>query len=192
MSVKPEVLDVLTAWPDESREAAQLVVDTYGTPHEVTPTELRWFGVGPWKRIVASRSFWSHEFPAPHIDCVESSINYHVPPATAGAIAEFDGSVIIDRTAGEVSARCHDEQANMLALNLVHDIVSGERDAASARAYYVQEFLDARRHRPTPYMSGLRFVTAAHNAQTIDPDQRVLSDAELHRAQAEGDDRGGA
>ncbi len=35
----------------------------------------------------------------------------------AGGVAEFDGSVIVERTAGEVSARCHDEQANFLALN---------------------------------------------------------------------------
>ena len=28
--------DVLADWPDESREAAQLVVDKYGEPHEST------------------------------------------------------------------------------------------------------------------------------------------------------------
>jgi hypothetical protein len=33
----------------------------------------------------------------------------------AAALARFDGSVIIERTAGEVSAR-HDEEANRLAL----------------------------------------------------------------------------
>ncbi len=46
---------------------------------------------------------------------------------------------------GEASARCHDEQANSLALNLMHDIVTGARTVAEARAYYASEFLDARR-----------------------------------------------
>lgn len=37
-------------------------------------------------------------------------------------LVRFDGSVIIDRTAGEVAARCDMEAMNILTLNLVHDI----------------------------------------------------------------------
>lgn len=73
---------------------------------------------GQWKRVVASKMFYQHDFPAPHIDAVESFIDYQVPPERFSDLAEFDGSVVIERTAGEVSARCHDEQANSLALNL--------------------------------------------------------------------------
>jgi hypothetical protein len=58
---------------------------------------------------------------------VESVIDYRVPPEQFSALAAFDGSVIAERTAGEVSARCHDEQANFLALNLMHDIVTGAK-----------------------------------------------------------------
>jgi len=61
------------------------------------------------------------------------------------------GSVITERTAGEVSARCHDEQANYLALNLMHDIVTGAREVEDARRYYAKEVLDHRRKKPTPY-----------------------------------------
>jgi hypothetical protein len=39
-------------------------------------------------------------------------IDYRVPPEHFSPLAAFDGSVIVERTAGEVSARCHDEQAN--------------------------------------------------------------------------------
>ncbi|MDQ3477432.1 MAG: hypothetical protein M3492_14190 [Actinomycetota bacterium] len=39
-----------------------------------------------------------------------------MPTEFCTPLAEFDGSVIVERTAGEVSARCHDEQANFLAL----------------------------------------------------------------------------
>ena len=98
--------------------------DTYGEPAEATQSALTWTGAGPWKRVIATREYYDHAFPAPHTDSVESVIDYRVPPDMATALAEFDGSVVVERTAGEVSARCHDEQANLLALNLMHDIVT--------------------------------------------------------------------
>jgi hypothetical protein len=99
-------------------------------------------------------------------------------------LAEFDGSVIVERTAGEVSARCHDEEANNLALNLMHDIVTGEKNAFEARDYYAKEFLDYRRQKPTPYVEGLRFDPGRG---TEDRDERVLSDLDLERAKEEGE-----
>src|SRR5204863_1589505 len=151
-----------------SREAAELVIDQYGEPHEATHSMLVWHNVGPWKRMVASRAFYEHNFPAPHIDAVESFIDYRVPVEMFGPLAEFDGSVIAERTAGEVSARCHDEEANRLALNLMHDIVTGTKTVEAARQYYAKEFLDYRRHQPTPYMEKLHFQWGEGNV--ADPD----------------------
>jgi hypothetical protein len=71
--------EVIRNWPEESREAAQLVVDKHGEPPEATDSLLIWHNVGSWKRIVASRVFYEHNFPAPHIDAVESFIDYRVP-----------------------------------------------------------------------------------------------------------------
>jgi hypothetical protein len=175
--------DVIRDWPEESREAARLVIDKYGEPDEATESQLTWHQPGPWKRVVASKTFYRHSFPAPHIDAVESVIDYRVPVDKFTPIAQFDGSVVVERTAGEVSARCHDEQANFLALNLMHDIVRGVRTPQEAREYYVREFADARRKQPTPYMEGLRFTPGSEAA---DPDQRVLSDEELKRAEQLG------
>jgi len=177
--------EIIEGWPKESREAAQLVIDAYGEPHEATASLLVWHEVGPWKRMVASRTYYEHRFPAPHIDCVESFIDYRVPTEAFTALAEFDGSVIAERTAGEVSARCHDEQANLLALNLMHDIVSGARTVDEARNYYAKEFLDTRRKKPTPYMEKLRFTAGGQT--TADPDEPVLSDQDLQQAVKEGE-----
>jgi hypothetical protein len=47
----------------------------------------------------------------------------------AARLVRFDGSVIIERTAGEVSARCHDEEANRLALEQA--AAEGERKEQS-------------------------------------------------------------
>lgn len=171
-------------WPNDAREAAQLVVDQYGEPDEVTASWVVWHEPGPWKRIVASREVHEHNFPAPHLDSVESVIDYQVPDDKARAIFQFDGSVVLNRTEGEVSARCHDEQANFLALNLMHDIATGAKDTRQAREYYAQEFLDARRKKLTPYMEKLRFPIA--KAKTADPDARMLTDEALARAKEEG------
>jgi hypothetical protein len=177
--------DIIRGWPRESREAAQLVIDKYGEPDEATDSRLIWRKCGEWKRIVASKTFWQHDFPAPHQDCIESFIDYRVPPEKFSELAAFDGSVIAERTAGELSARCHDEEANRLALNLAHDIVTGARSVEEARDYYAKEFLDYRRKVPTPYMKKLRFTPAS--GQTPDPDERLLSDEDLQRAVEEGE-----
>ncbi|MBW7849159.1 MAG: hypothetical protein H3C38_01525 [Rhodospirillales bacterium] len=184
----PQTLQhILSGWPEESREAAQLVIDKYGDPDEATESQLVWHNPGPWKRMVASREYYPHKFPAPHIDCVESVIEYRVPVDKFSALAEFDGSVVVERTAGEVSARCHDEEANLLALNLMHDIVEGTRSVREARDYYAKEFADYRRGKPTPYMEGLRFRAGA--GDTRDPDVRALSDEDLEEAAREGRER---
>src|SRR5690554_115280 len=163
--------ETITHWPEQAREAAQLVIDQHGEPDEVTDSQLIWHKRAAWKRVVASKTYFEHRFPASHFDSVETVIDYRVPVEKFSDIAAFDGSVVVDRTAGEVSARCHDEQANMLALNLMHDIVRGERNAREAREYYAKEFADYRRGKPTPYMEGLRFEA---DGDTRDPDRRIL------------------
>jgi hypothetical protein len=175
---------VLEGWPPESREAAELVIEKYGAPHEMTESLLVWHGVGPWKRVVATRTFYEHAFPIQHIDAVESFIDYRVPVDKVDDLAAFDGSVVVERTAGELSARCHDEEANFLALNLAHDIVTGTRDVEDARRYYAEEFLNYRRKQPTPYMDGLRFQPSSGG--TADPDEPLLTQDDLEQARREG------
>lgn len=175
-------------WPEKPREAARLVIEQYGEPDEITDTIATWYNPGPWKRIVASKEIYRHNFPAPHFDSVESVIDYRVPADMVSQLAEFDGSIVVERTAGEVSARCHDEQANFLALNLMHDIVTGQKNVEQARRYYAKEFADYRRKKPTPYMEKLRFVPEA--GETADPDIRILSDRDLEAAAAEGRQQG--
>lgn len=175
--------DIVDGWPDEAKEAAKLVLDKYGEPDEVTESFLVWHHAGPWKRVVASKTAWKHDFPAPHFDSIEGVIDFQVPPEKFTPLALFDGSVVVERTTGEVSARCHDEEANTLALNLMHDIVTDGKSVEEARAYYAKEFLDYRRKRPTPYMERLRFEP---RRDTPDPDERVLSDRDLEEAEAAG------
>jgi hypothetical protein len=176
--------DIIRHWPTESQEAARLVLQKHGEPDEATESQLIWHKRAEWKRIVASKAFFQHDFPAPHQDSIESVIDYRVPPGRFADLARFDGSVIAERTAGELSARCHDEEANRLALNLAHDILTGARTVAQARDYYAKEFADYRRKKPTPYMEKLRFTP--QSGGTGDADVRLLSDDELKRARRRG------
>lgn len=75
-------------------------------------------------------------------------------------------------------------KANFLALNLMHDIVTGEKSVEEARDYYAKEFTDFRRGEPTPYMEKLHFSPAEGDAG--DPDERIISAEELEQAQQEG------
>jgi hypothetical protein len=173
---------IMQNWPDQAREAAQLVIDKYGEPDESCESMLVWHNPGPWKRMIAYGDFDNHNFPAPHIDAVESFLNLNVPTDKVCKLFEFDGSVVVNRTRGEISARCHDEEANFLALNLASDIIEGKKSAQEARDYYAKEFLDYRRGKPTPYMEGLKFSSLG----AADPDERLISDEELGQAKKEG------
>lgn len=174
---------IIARWPGEARESASAVVKQYGEPHEATDSELTWHRVGPWKRIVAQRAFWQHASPALHTDSVETFVDYKVPADKVTQLARFDGSVMVQRSTGEVSARCHDEQTNSLALNLMHDIVMGRKTVDQAREYYAQEFLGARRKKPTPYLDNLKFASMGPAA---DADQPILSEAQVGEAEEEG------
>jgi hypothetical protein len=187
MAQTAQLSSVIDQWPEESKEAAQVVIDAHGEPDEATESFLVWRNVGPWKRIIASKEFYRHDFPAPHTDSVETVIDYRTPPEKVTDLARFDGSVAVERTAGEVSARCHDEEANRLALNLMHDIVTGQRTVEEARGYYGTEFLGYRRKDPTPYMQELRFTPP--RGTTADPDERILSDDQLDEAVRQGEQR---
>lgn len=164
-------------WPHESRSAAELVIRQYGEPDEVTHNELTWHRAAPWKRVVATAWFEHHNFPVPHVDCIECVIDYAVPAQKMTELAQFDGSIRVDRTAGEVSVRCRSIASDTLKLNLVHDIVTGRRTVEDARAYHMEEVLNATRGNPTPYRKEL---LVPPQEDTKDPGEQVLSEEELH------------
>ena len=88
---------------------------------------LFWHKAGSYKRIKVTRVEIPHDFPKPHMDFLEHTIEYRVPAEKASAIVAFDGSITINRTAGEMSARCDLEGPNILTLNLAHDMVIGKK-----------------------------------------------------------------
>jgi hypothetical protein len=170
--------EIIQTWPEDQRETTQVIIDTYGELDEATPGTQIWHSKGQWKKIVASKEGTPHDFPFPLLDIVESITTYRVPPEKFSELGEFDGSVTVRRTQGLISARCHDEQANSLALNLARDIVQGEKTAGEARAYYVDEMVRYRAKQPTPYMDRLQF---APQSDAGDRDVTLISPEELKK-----------
>lgn len=113
-----------------------------------------------------------HNFPLPHVDVLEQCIPYRVPVDKVDELAAFNGSVIVDRTKGEISARCQGEASNFLALNLANDIVRGTKDVAAARWAY-GEAMKARRQGNPPEIVQ-RFMFEVGRGDTGDPDQAII------------------
>lgn len=124
-----EVEKIIKDWPTMSKKSVEQTVKAYGPPNEVAPSRLTWYYNRPWKRTVVFRDEIPHDFPQPHSDVIEQFIDYQVPPEKFSEIAKFDGSVIVERTKGEVSARCDMEAANILALNMMHEIATGKKNS---------------------------------------------------------------
>lgn len=118
---------------------------------------------GAWRRPCrrSGRRFGGHRELA-------SSIDYRVPPPLISAIAEFDGSIIVDRTRGEGSARCDSEAANVLVLNMVHELVSGKRDVDSARHASEQNTVAHTIGPEAPYAERLLFEVPDDGADDLD------------------------
>lgn len=94
-------------------------------------------------------------------------------------IGRYNGSCLVDRTAGEVAARCDSEAANMITINLMHEIVSGAKTVEEARKVYAENMAAYMLGRPAPYAERLMVPTNAQATQ--DPDQSMISGAMLHQ-----------
>ncbi len=164
--------EIITAWPEVSNEVAQTVMEKYGPPHEATASLLIWHNNGPWKRTILNRDPVPHDFPMPHPDLLEMVIDYQVPPDTFDDLAQYDGSVIVERTKGEISARCDKEEMNFLAINLANDIVEGKRSVEEARQFYAETAMAFKEGQSDPYVEG--FVFDVPEGETADPDEPAM------------------
>ena len=128
----------LSGWHEASQAAAQHMMETYGPPAATTDDMLIWDQTGPWKRTVIYKEATTHNFPMEHPDVMQQWIDLDVPPDYFDDLAKYDGSVVVNRTEAQISARCDKEAANFLALNLAHDIIEGERTVEEARQFYAE------------------------------------------------------
>ncbi len=152
-----EAKGMISDWPAKSQEVATSIMAKYGAPNEVTGTMLVWHNNGPWKKTIIHKEPVQHNFPMPHVDLLEQFVDYSVPADKYDQLAFYDGSVVVARTVGEISARCDKEEANFLALNLANDIAMGKRTVEDARAYYARAIKEMMQGKMDPYLQKLHF-----------------------------------
>jgi hypothetical protein len=168
-----EVEMIIENWPSAPKKVVPEVIKRYGLPNEATPTMLVWHDSGPWKRTIVTSDETAHDFPTSHTDYISQTLNYDVPPDKLPELAEFDGSLIVYRTAGQVTASCDNEGANLLTVNLMHDIVTGRRTVDQARSEFGEQQAAWLMNRTAPYTEAIQFTQPAED-QTGYRDQPVM------------------
>src|SRR5215216_2142630 len=163
-----EVERIIEDWPAAQKNIAEQMIEKYGPPNEATPTKLFWYGNGPWKRTELTSDVVLHHWPTVHTDFLTQVIDYRVPPEMFHLIAMFDGSILCDRTRGEVAARCDTESANVLGMNMVHEIVTGKRTVEDARKTSVESTVAYNLGRSAPYAERLLFEVPQGGTEDLD------------------------
>jgi hypothetical protein len=170
---------VIRDWPQASKKAARAMMDKYGPPKEVTDSMLCWENNGSWKRTVVHAKPVAHNFPRAHEDVLEQAIDYRVPLGKFNDLAAFDGSIVIDRTRGELIVRCDTEEANILALNLADEVVTGKRAVVAAREEYARQLRASIVGDPAPLTEKL--IVVSPTSEAADPDVPVNAERETFK-----------
>ena len=168
---------IISGWPERPRLGAQQMIAKYGAPQEATAEQLVWHRMGQFKRITVSKSEDPHDFPLPHTDYIEHTIDYRVPAGKADELTKYDGSCTFDKTRGELSARCDLEGHTLLTLNLAHDIITGKKDAEEARKAFGEIVGQDMAGKYPPYTVALQFEP---KTPASDADKPVIPGAPKH------------
>jgi hypothetical protein len=100
-----QVKQILSDWSATPKEVAHVMINKYDNPQEATANMLIWYSNGPWKKLILFKKEIPHDFPKPHTDLLQQFIDYKTPVEKFDELATNDGSVIVERTNGEISAR---------------------------------------------------------------------------------------
>ncbi|MFF2176271.1 hypothetical protein ACFVT8_07415 [Lysinibacillus sp. NPDC058147] len=164
----PVLYQILESWTGQPKNTVYLLINKYGLPNEASSRRIIWYNNGPWKRTIVHLDTVPHNTPTPHLDYLEQTIDYKVPVQFFNDLAQFDGSLYPDRTAGEATAKCDQEAANFMALNLMNDIVTGQRTVEDARQAATEiEKAFRLKGQFSPYTTGFLF---SKQYNTADPD----------------------
>jgi hypothetical protein len=163
----------LEGWPKITLAVATDLVTKYGQPNASNARDLTWYNNGPWKRTVLYKEELQHNFPYPHKDILEQTVNYRVPLEKIADLVKYDGSLVVDRTRGELTIHCNNEESNTLILNIADDIVKGDRSVEQALAYHAQVIRGVQIGEPQTYPYKLRFKAPQPGADTADADEEA-------------------
>jgi hypothetical protein len=129
---------------------------------------LTWNDKDQWLEVAVSRDAVAHSLPRPHMDFIENKISYNVPADKIAALTKFDRALVVDLTRGTLASHCDSEKANILALNLANEIVTGQRDAASAESFQRTTMMKSMAGKSSPYTDKLMFSGSQPQANPME------------------------
>lgn len=177
----------MAGWSEASKMAVMMMKKQYGEPEATTSEMMMWKNTGQWKKTVVYAKEFKHDFPMPHTDVMQQWIDYKVPQEKFNDLAMFDGSVVCNRTNGEMSARCDKEGANFLAINLANDIVKGNKDVKNARDFYAKSVKEMINGGKPAYMQKLQFDVAQGNTADSDKPNSIITQDDMMKAKKMND-----
>lgn len=161
-----------SGWPESSALAAKDMIAKYGNPTETTSESLIWRNFAPFKAIIVHKAVYSHRFPLLHQNSLEHIVDYKAPMDKIDDVWRYNGSIVLNRTKGEMSSFADNEAMNILALNLAHNVLTSRMGSEAARVTYGKETLNYMNGNKTAYTQVLNFGT---QFETADPGQSVTN-----------------
>jgi hypothetical protein len=149
---------IISQWPDYSRELAGIIIDEYGAPDEVEPSQLTWMASPPWRKVTVFRDPVSAQHPA----LLLRAVSYRVPFERWRALVAFGHGIDYDPVNEQLSARTDNEETNYLALNLADDVVRGQLSALEAAEFYDRTMSLLYAGKTTSYTTKLHFPTSSY------------------------------
>ncbi|MFI5362477.1 MAG: hypothetical protein ACHQ49_10945 [Elusimicrobiota bacterium] len=159
----------IQAWPKDVQALARVLIARYGEPGKFNAMEMTWSRNGPWLTTVLHRTGFTQSAMGTDSDHLQQSITYKVPAEKLADVRKFDKRISVNQATDELSSRADTESMNYLALNLVDDIVKGQRSELAARAFYEKVKVLESMGKSSPYLDGLMF--AAKNEKAGMPDK---------------------
>lgn len=179
----------LTAgWPESSSAAAKDMIVKYGDPHETTSNSLIWRNVAPFKEIIVHKEVYPHRFPLLHQNALEHVVDYKAPVEKLDDVWRYNGSIVINRTTGEMSSFADNEPMNILALNLAHQVLTSRMSADAARVTFGKETMNYMNGNKTAYTQVLSFggqYNTSDAGQSVTNKIRWIGDPAQKRAPAQ-------
>jgi hypothetical protein len=164
--------DFTEKWPLSSQSAINGLYAKYGLPNSITSDMVIWNTTPPFKKTVVFKEQIIQKFPFLHWDVIQQTIDYKVPVDKISQLAKFNGSLIVDRTKGELSSRSEKEEMNFLAFNLADKIIRGDLSVEEARREYTKSAEEFVMGSTNPMLSEFVFRPQTN---TADPDRMMQS-----------------
>ena len=180
---KEKVNEHVSDWSEPSKKVTSFMLEKYGMPSGMTDSMLVWENTKPFKRSIVYKEAVDHNFPMKHKDVLEQVVDYKAPNGKqVEKVWNYDGSVFLRRTSGEMAAMCDMEEANFLALNLADEVITGEKSVEDARTEYAQQILLVKNNKPTEYVQKLLFDIPS---KAGDADEAIMDRIDKQKVLAE-------